>query len=46
VESYQVITKEGNGVIHTVWAIEPKDKEAVYIKHGWLSEEWRRGKNY
>jgi len=36
--SFVVETREGNGVLHTVWAI--KNRGAVWVPHSWLSEQW------
>lgn len=38
IEHYQVITSEGNGVMHGVWAIE--SKKSAYIPQAWISEQW------
>jgi len=45
-EHFKVITSEGHGVIHALWAIPPAQKgfrdSAVFIPQKWLSEEWLR----
>jgi hypothetical protein len=40
VEHFQVQTREGNGVLHCVWAI--KNKGAVYIDQEWLADTWQK----
>lgn len=45
-EHFKVITIEGHGVIHTLWAIPPASKgfrdPAIFIPQTWLSNEWER----
>jgi hypothetical protein len=45
-EHFKVITIEGHGVIHTLWAIPPAQQgfrdTAVFIPQSWLSNEWER----
>ena len=40
VEHFQVQTREGNGVLHCVWAIN--NKGAVYIEQEWLADTWQK----
>ena len=45
-EHFKVITTEGNGVVHALWAIPPAERgmrgQAAYIPQAWLSKEWER----
>jgi len=46
IEHFKVITQEGHGVIHALWAIPPAQKgvrdKAAYIPQQWLSKSWER----
>lgn len=37
---FQVLTDEGNGVIHAVWSIKTKSKKRRLIKKKWLDAAW------
>ena len=39
VDEFKVQTREGNGVLHCVWAV--KSEQAVWISQSWLSEQWQ-----
>lgn len=45
-EHFKVITIEGHGVIHALWAVPPAKHgfrdSAVFIPQRWLSSEWER----
>ena len=40
VDYFMLETREGNGVLHTIWGIE--HYKAVWIPQRWLSEEWEK----
>jgi len=40
VQFFQVLTTEGNGVLHVVWAW--KGQRSFYVPQDWLSREWNR----
>jgi hypothetical protein len=40
IDSFVVETNEGNGLLHTLWAIPAK--KAVWIEQRWLSGEWQK----
>jgi hypothetical protein len=46
IEHFKVITVEGHGVIHVLWAFPPHTRgmreKAVFIPQAWLSAEWER----
>lgn len=46
IEHFKVITVEGHGVIHALWAVPPAQQGfrdgAVFIPQQWLSGEWAR----
>lgn len=44
-QHFQVETREGNGVLHVLWAWKPRDGERqrnFSVPQVWLSEEWER----
>jgi hypothetical protein len=46
IEHFKVITREGHGVVHALWAFPPRNRglrdKAVFIPQRWLSDEWQR----
>lgn len=39
---FQVVTVEGFGVIHAVWALKGHGKNACFVDQKWMSDQWQK----